>query len=72
MVRSIRGFPILQGVRGKKGVDLDSLTVILLKISQLTLDFPRIEEMDLNPIFCFEQGKGCKVVDVRIKLGSAL
>jgi acetyltransferase len=69
MVRSLKGFPILQGVRGKSGADIESLTGILLRVSQLALDFPRITEMDLNPIFCFGPGEGSKVVDVRMKLG---
>ncbi len=70
MIRSIKGFPILEGVRGKKGADIDSLVDVLLRISQLATDFPRIEEMDLNPIFSFSLGEGSKVVDVRLKLGA--
>ncbi|MFH1675609.1 MAG: acetate--CoA ligase family protein [bacterium] len=69
MIRSIKGYPILKGTRGKSGADIDSLADILLRVSLIALDFPRIEEMDLNPIFCYEPGKGSKVVDVRLKLG---
>jgi acetyltransferase len=69
MIRSIKGFPILQGARGRSGADIDSLADILLRISRLAVDFPRIAEMDLNPIFSFGPREGSKVVDVRLKLG---
>jgi len=70
MINSITGKAILEGVRGRKGADIDSLTDILLRISQLATDHPRIFEMDLNPVFSFPPKKGSKVVDVRIRLGS--
>ena len=69
MIESIKGKAILEGVRGQKGADIDSLVDILLRISQLATDHPRILEMDLNPVFSFAPGKGSKVVDVRIRLG---
>jgi acyl-CoA synthetase (NDP forming) len=72
MISSIKGYRILEGTRGKKGADIDSLVDILLRISQLAIDFPRIVEMDLNPIFSYSPGEGSKVVDVRIRLGPKL
>jgi len=68
MITSIKGYKILEGTRGKKGADIDSLTDILIRVSQLAIDFPRISEMDLNPIFSYPQGEGSKVADVRIRL----
>jgi 4-hydroxybutyryl-CoA synthetase (ADP-forming) len=35
-------------------------------MSQLVTDFSEIQEIDINPLLVFEQGKGCKVVDARI------
>ena len=72
LILSIKGLPILLGARGREGADLDSLVDILLRISKFAVDFPEIEEMDLNPIFSFGPGKGSKVVDVRIKLGGKI
>lgn len=69
IINSIKGQGILKGVRGKKGADVKSLADVLLRISQLATDHPRILEMDLNPVFSFAPGKGSKVVDVRIRLG---
>jgi acetyltransferase len=68
MIHSIKGHSILEGVRGEKGVDIDALAEILIRLSQLASDFPEIDEMDLNPIFAFERGKGAKVVDARLKI----
>jgi acyl-CoA synthetase (NDP forming) len=34
----------------------------------LGCDFPDISEMDLNPVFAFEAGKGAVVVDARLKM----
>jgi acetyltransferase len=69
MVQEIRGFQILKGIRGKAGADLDAIYEILLKVSQLVLDFPdEIRELDLNPIIVFPEGKGAKVVDALIAL----
>ncbi len=68
MIHSIKGHSILEGIRGEKGMDIDALAEILIRLSQLATDFPEIDEMDLNPIFAFEQGKGARVVDARLKI----
>jgi acyl-CoA synthetase (NDP forming) len=68
MIREIRGFPVLQGLRGKPKADLGALVDMLLKAGRLLSDFPEIAEMDINPIFVFEEGKGARAVDARIIL----
>ena len=69
MIRSIKGYPLLEGVRGEKGVDIAKLSEILIRLSMLGADFPEIEEMDVNPVLAFPKGKGASVVDARIKIG---
>jgi hypothetical protein len=49
--------------------DIDSLIEILLRFSQLSMDFPEILESDLNPIVVFEKGKGSCAIDVRMTIG---
>ena len=71
MIRAIKGFPILEGTRGAKAADVDALEETLMRFSQLCSDFPGIGEMDLNPVFVFEKGKGIEVVDARLKIGNA-
>ena len=66
MIHEIKGFPILDGYRGKPKADIDAIVDTLLKISELVTKHPEINEMDLNPVFIFEKGLIC--VDARIIL----
>ena len=66
MLSSIRLSPLLQGVRGEKGVDKSSIITIIQRLSQLVTDLPIIEEMDLNPIIAYEDR--VFVVDARITI----
>jgi acetyltransferase len=68
MVRAIKGFPVLEGVRGEQGVDLEALRELLARVSRLAADFPSIVEMDLNPIFTYPAGTAPSAVDVRMKV----
>lgn len=47
---------MLEGFRGLPPVDRQALAEIILKISRLALDFPRIAELDVNPLICSPQG----------------
>jgi acetate---CoA ligase (ADP-forming) len=67
MVREIRSLPILTGTRGIPAADVAAIERLLIQISQLAVDLPEIEEMDLNPVMVYPEGKGVKVVDVRIR-----
>lgn len=69
MLSSIRLSPLLQGVRGEKGVDKSSIIAIIQRLSQLVTDLPIIEEMDLNPIIAYEDR--VFVVDARITINLA-
>jgi 4-hydroxybutyryl-CoA synthetase (ADP-forming) len=70
MVQSIKSIRLLKGVRGEKQSDLNSIVDSLQRLSQLVIDFPQIEEFDINPLLVLEEGKGARVVDVRIGLGT--
>ncbi|MDO9399077.1 MAG: acetate--CoA ligase family protein [bacterium] len=50
-----KGYKILKGIRGEKEKDINSIIEILLKISELSIAFPQIKEIDLNPIKVFEK-----------------
>ena len=58
MVRGIRGIELLEGVRGEAAADLDLLSDILLRISQLAQNHPRIRELDINPSSPPPRGNG--------------
>ena len=64
MIQGIKALPILEGVRGEKGVSLDLLSEYLIRLSLLVHDFPQIEEIDLNPVKGFESE--LYVVDARV------
>jgi acetyl coenzyme A synthetase (ADP forming)-like protein len=66
MIRSIRGFPLLDGVRGEAGADLEALAEVIQRVSQLVGDHDRVSELDLNPFMALESGG--VAVDARITL----
>jgi acetyltransferase len=66
MLTNIKGAPLLDGIRGQKGVDRAAIEALICRLSQLLGDLPAIKEMDLNPVLAFE--KGVYVVDARIAI----
>ncbi|HUS86305.1 MAG TPA: acetate--CoA ligase family protein [Bacteroidales bacterium] len=66
MIRSLKGYAILQGVRGKSGIDIISFREIIIKVSKLVTAAPEIYEMDLNPLIGTREG--VYAVDTRIRL----
>ena len=66
MIKEIKGFPILDGYRGKPKADIDAIIQTLLKVSDLVTKHEEIYEMDLNPVFIYDKGLIC--VDARIIL----
>ncbi|TXT59033.1 MAG: Acetate--CoA ligase [ADP-forming] II subunit beta [Promethearchaeota archaeon] len=66
MIHEIKGFPLLNGFRGKPKADIDAIVDTLMKISEFVMEHPEINEMDLNPVFIYEDGIKC--VDARIIL----
>ncbi len=68
MIRAIRTYPLLAGVRGEPPRDIDALAEAILRFAQLVLDFDQIQEIDLNPIESLEVGKGYRAVDARVIL----
>jgi acetyltransferase len=71
MIRSLRGYRILEGVRGEKGVDLERLAEVIERVSQLVGDHPEIREMDINPFLAFPLGQASVAVDARFRIGPA-
>ncbi|MHA1461079.1 MAG: acetate--CoA ligase family protein [Promethearchaeota archaeon] len=65
-IHEIKGFPILDGYRGKPKADIDAIVKTLLTISDLVTKHEEINDMDLNPVFIYEKGLIC--VDARIIL----
>lgn len=55
MIDEIKGLAILQGVRGEKPVDFSLLSEAISNISQLAIDFPQIEQLDINPVCLYPE-----------------
>lgn len=66
MIRSIRGFGVLEGIRGDPPADLAHLEEVLLRVSQLVEEHDEIAELDINPFLLFPEGG--VAVDARISL----
>jgi acyl-CoA synthetase (NDP forming) len=64
MVREIKAYKILEGVRGMPPADQETILDILMKTSEMLVECPEIKELDMNPILVYE--KGAKIVDARV------
>jgi acyl-CoA synthetase (NDP forming) len=56
MIREIKGYSVLQGVRGQPPRDLEALADLLISVSNILNENPDIKELDLNPIRIYENG----------------
>jgi acetyltransferase len=68
MIHETRAGLLLKGIRGERPSDIEALVDVLYRVSQLATDFREIVEMDLNPLFVYEEGKGCVVVDAKMTI----
>ena len=66
MIESLSVFPILKGVRGECGIDLQAFADAIVKLSQLVLVAPEIAEIDVNPLMA--DAHGIVAVDARIRI----
>jgi acetyltransferase len=66
MIRSLKSYKIIQGVRGQQGINEDEFARVIIRLSALVHYAPEIIEMDLNPLL----GNKDKVVavDARIRI----
>lgn len=60
---------ILRGYRGQGPSDLQALAQVLVLLSAFMLEFPQIQEVDLNPVRIFPAGQGCLALDARMIVG---
>lgn len=67
MLRSLKSWKLLMGLRGAKTADVAELASVILKISQLVNDCPQIQELDLNPVLVWSDR--VTVADAKIVLG---
>ncbi len=66
MIRSLRGYRIIRGTRGKPGVNEQKFAEIIVRLSSLLRFATEIKEMDLNPLI--GSPEAITVVDARIRI----
>ena len=66
LLTKLRGYKILQGVRGQQPVNVDVYAEQIARVSALVLAAPEIAEMDLNPLL--GNPKNVVAVDARIRI----
>ena len=70
MIRSIKGAPVLLGARGKKKADVRALADTLSRLSAFAAAAgPRLQSIDVNPVFAMPEGEGAFAVDAVIEVG---
>ena len=70
MIRSIKGAPLLLGARGLKKADVKALADTLSRLSAFAVAAgPKLESIDLNPVFAMPEGEGAFAVDAVIEVG---
>ena len=57
---------LLKGYRGEAPGDIEAVKAAIVRVARLTLDFPEISELDINPIFVYEEGSSA--LDIKIKI----
>lgn len=68
MVKSIKGYPILKGLRGEAPSDIEEIEKNIVSLKALVDDHPMIRELDINPLFVHEAGSKTTVADIIIRL----
>ena len=59
----------LEGFRDQPSIDFDSLYLTLIKVAQIAVDLPEVEELDINPLVVDKDG--VIALDARIGLAEA-
>jgi acetyltransferase len=66
MIQETKAYQLLKGFRGEAPADLEAVVDTLRRIAQLGVEFPEISELDVNPLFVYEQGAAA--LDVKITI----
>lgn len=64
MIREVKGFPLIRGARGQAGGNVTLLADLLLKVSEMIIAHPEIQELDLNPVRLYPES--LTALDARI------
>jgi acetyl coenzyme A synthetase (ADP forming)-like protein len=68
MIKELRAYPLLLGVRGEKTKDIAAVVNIIVILGAIISHCPEISDIEINPLVVYEQGDGVRAVDIRIIL----
>jgi acetate---CoA ligase (ADP-forming) len=71
MISQTRAGRLLTGFRGQPEADLEAVVGTILRLSRLALDFPEIDEVEINPLLVLPKGEGVLALDGRVILGES-
>jgi acyl-CoA synthetase (NDP forming) len=66
MVRTLATFPLLNGYRGSRPLDVSALEDVLVRLGALAAAHPEVVELDCNPVIV--NPRGAVVVDARVRV----
>jgi acetyltransferase len=66
MILKLKSYPILKGLRGKKGIDTEEFAGLIKKVNDLLIFAPEIIELDINPLIASQDS--IVAVDARIRV----
>jgi acetyltransferase len=68
MIRDIKGYKMFTGFRGRPEADTEILEKLMVCLSDMVINHPEINEMDINPLLVHDKGMGATVADCRMIL----
>ncbi len=68
MVKQIRSYPLLLGVRGEARKEIEGCVDVVMRLGKIIQSVRDISDIEINPLLIFEKGKGVLCVDARILL----
>jgi acetyl coenzyme A synthetase (ADP forming)-like protein len=66
MLKQIRSYPLLLGVRGEGRKDIRRIIDTITKLATIIQKCQSISDIEINPLVVYEEGQGTRAVDARI------
>ena len=66
MIMETKAYTLIRGYRGDKPKDMGALIDAVERVANLVMDFPEITEIDVNPVFAYEEG--LSALDIKITI----
>lgn len=66
MLSETKAYTLLKGYRGESPRDIEAVMDVVKRAARLVTDFPEITEMDINPVFAYENG--VSALDIKITI----